>query len=63
MRQKLSDKMDSLMMDNDTNMENISQLKSRIQKLENQLKQTNDLASSAISMANFNQQYSQKNNI
>lgn len=63
MRQQLSDKMDSLMMDNDTNMENISQLKSRIQKLENQLKQTNDLASSAISMANFNQQYSQKNNI
>lgn len=31
MRQQLSDKMDSLIMDNDTNMENISQQKNRIQ--------------------------------
>ncbi|XP_061164570.1 uncharacterized protein LOC133173609 [Saccostrea echinata] len=62
-RKQLTDKVDGLMMDNDTNMENVSKLKKQISKLETKLKTVNELANTAVSMANFNQQYSQKNNI
>ncbi|XP_061176988.1 uncharacterized protein PF3D7_1120000-like [Saccostrea echinata] len=43
MRQQLSDKVDSLMMDNDTNMGNVSQLKKRISYWKNSLKKQMEL--------------------
>ena len=63
MRQQISDKVDSLGLDDETNKENIAKLKKQISSLEKQLKDTSCLANQAISMANFNQQYSQKTNI
>ena len=50
-------------MDNETNMDNIGKLKTWFTKLETQIRETNRLANTAVSMGNFNQQYSQKNNI
>jgi hypothetical protein len=62
-RKQISDKVDGLVMDNETNRDNIGKLKNWMSKVENQMKEINNLAKTAISMANFNHQYSQKNNI
>lgn len=62
-RQQLADKVDGLVMDNETNMDNIGKVKNWLSRLDNQMKEINRLANTAISMGNFNQQYSQKNNV
>jgi SMC interacting uncharacterized protein involved in chromosome segregation len=52
-RQLLADKVDGLVMDNETNMDNIGKLKTWFTKLEKQIKDTNRLANTAISMGNL----------
>jgi hypothetical protein len=63
MLQQISDKVDAVVMDDETNNGNIANLKKQISSFEKQLKNISCPANRAISMGNFNQQYSQKTNI
>ncbi|XP_023931848.1 uncharacterized protein PF11_0207-like [Lingula anatina] len=59
----LSEKIDALYLDNESLREKLSKQISDTRKSLANLKETSHLAKTAVKMANYNQQYSQKNNI